>query len=142
MRDVRIDRWAEILVNYSLQVQKGEHVVIVSEVEAKPLVEACYEKFLQAGAIVEPILVFREWSEIQFKYATDEQLKTTMPLMRYAAENCDVYLYIGAETNSRLLANVDPKKQALVSQGRSPILLWVKDTLRQETQIPLHCIGT
>ena len=40
----------------------------------------------------------------------------------YAAQHCDMYLVIGAESNSKLLSRVDPRKQALASQAKKPIL--------------------
>jgi aminopeptidase len=122
MRDIRIDRWADVLVNYALAAKPGQHAVIVSEPAAIPLVEACYEKLILAGTISECLIIPKSLAEIQFQYATDEQLKTPPPVMKYIGENCDLYLGIGAESNSKLLANFDPKKQTLVSQARLPFL--------------------
>lgn len=122
MRDPRVDKWADILVHYSLQAKEGQHAVIIGEIEALPLIEACYEKFIKAGVIVDTVMAPRSFAEIQFKYATDKQLSSTSPVTRFIAENCDLYLAIGAESNSKLLSWVDPKKQALVSRARQPIL--------------------
>lgn len=122
MRDIRVNRWADVLVNYSLQAKKGQHAVIVGELEALPLIEACYEKFIQAGAIVEVLISSSAFKEILFLNASDEQLKTPPPISTFIAENCDIYLGIGAESNSKLLGNMDPKKQTLVSQARQPFL--------------------
>jgi len=122
MRDTSIDRWADVLVHYSLNAQPNQHAVIYGEVEAMPLIEACYEKLIQAGCIAEPIITTKSWLEIQFQYASDEQLRTTPPIGKYVAEQCDLYMVIGAESNSKLLAHVDPKKQAIASQARMPIL--------------------
>lgn len=122
MRDIRVDRWADVLVNYALAAKPGQHAVIVAEPAAMPLVEAAYEKFIKAGAIPEPFIIPRSLVEIQFQYATDDQIKTPPPVMKYAAETCDLYLGIGAEANSKLLAGFDPKKQALSSKARQPFL--------------------
>ncbi len=122
MRDPRVDKWAEVLVHYSLQAKAGQHAVILAELEALPLVEACYEKLVQAGAVVDTIINPRFLAEIQFKYATDKQLSSTSPVSKFIAENCDLYLAIGADSNSKLLSWVDPKKQALASLARQPIL--------------------
>lgn len=122
MRDLRVDRWADVLVNYSLMAKPGQHAVIVAEPAALPLVEAVYEKFIMAGAIPEPFIIPRSLAEIQYQLATEEQIKTPLPVMRYAAETCDLYLGIGAEVNSKLLACFDPKKQALASLARQPFL--------------------
>lgn len=122
MRDLRVDKWADVLVNYSLKARPKEYAIIAGEIEALPLIEACYEKLIQAGAIVETFITPRLWTEILFRYGKDEQIVTTSPALKYAAEHCDLYLGIGAETNSKLLANFDPKKQSLASTARKPIL--------------------
>lgn len=127
MRDVRIDRWADVMVNYSLRAEKGQRAVILGEVEAMPLVEACYEKLIQAGTIAEPIIRSTGLSEIQYKYASDEQLQTTPPVGLYAAQQCDLYLVIGAESNSKFLSGVAPERQALASQARMPIMEAILD---------------
>lgn len=122
MRDIRVDRWADILVNYSLDTKPKHHVMIVGEVEALPLIEACYEKFIQKGATCEVLISPRAFTEIFFQHASEEQLKSTPPILRYGAEHCDRYLAIGAESNSRLLSNADTKKQAFASEARKPVM--------------------
>jgi aminopeptidase len=122
MRDIRVDRWADVLVNYSLRAERGQHAVIVGEFEAMPLIEASYEKLIQAGAIVDVVMMPAGFKELLFQHATDEQLATPSPVTKFIAENCDLYLAIGAESNSRLLNGINPKKQALASQARQPVL--------------------
>ncbi len=122
MRDIRVDRWADVIVNYSLQAKPGQHAILAGDVDGLPLLEACYEKLIQAGATVETFIAPASWSEILFEHASDEQIGKTPPAMHYAAQNCDIYLRIGSDSNSKLLANFDPKKQSLSSKARQPIL--------------------
>lgn len=122
MRDIKIDRWADVLVNYALEAKKGQHALLVGDVDAMPLIEACYEKFVRAGVFVDPIITAKGWSEILFKYGSDELIGTTSPVLRYAAENCDLYLTIGADANSKLLTNIDGKRQSMASRARQPIV--------------------
>ena len=50
MSDPRVIKLADILINYSLKVKKGERVLINSSSElAKPLVLEVYKKILKAG---------------------------------------------------------------------------------------------
>lgn len=120
MRDIKIDKWADVLVHYALEAEEGQHALLVGDVDALPLVEACYEKFVRAGIIVDPIISSKGWSEILFKYGSDKLIETTSPVLRYAAENCDLYLAIGADANSKLLTNVDGKRQMVkCTQGQS-----------------------
>lgn len=121
MRDPRLDKWAEVLVDYSLQAKKGEYAILVGEPEGAPLLEACYQKLIQVGAHVEPFIIPSEWSEILYKYGSDKQLSWTGPAMKQAADQCDLFLKVGSELNTTLLANYDPQKNALASIAREPL---------------------
>lgn len=127
MCDIRIQRWADLLVNYSLQAKKGQYAVLTGDVEAQPLLEACYESFLRAGVNVEVFLFPRSWTEILMARGNDEQIGFTSPGFLHAVERCDLYLTIGAEANGKLLANVLPAKQSLASKARQPILKAILD---------------
>ena len=54
MRDDVIDRWANLLVDYCLEVRPDQKVLIGADIEARPLVEACYRAIVdrQADPIV------------------------------------------------------------------------------------------
>lgn len=121
MRDQRIDKWAEVLVTFSLAVKKGQTVLISGDLEAMPLLEAAYERLILAGAKVELIVLQRSLSEFLLKHGSDEQIAFT-PIARMAAVNAyDFYLYIGASSNSKMLSQVNPKKQSLAAAGNKPI---------------------
>ena len=51
MRDDRIDRLAEVLVNYSVRCGKGDKVLIEGRGVGPELVNACIGKVFAAGAI-------------------------------------------------------------------------------------------
>ena len=113
---------AEVLVHYSLQAKKGQYAVLAGDVEALGLLEACYEKLAQVGVFVEPFITSRAWSETLLKEGADDLLSQTPPALLHAVQNCDLYLGVGAESNTKLLANVDPRKQTLASIARKPII--------------------
>jgi len=117
MRDIAIDRWADILVNYSLEAKPRQKAVIVADPVTMPLVDACIEKFLQAKAHVECLFMPAHLNEILYKNADDDELKTPPELLIYAAKNFDMYVSIDGSNNTKALARTDPKKQALVSKA-------------------------
>lgn len=122
MRDQRIDKWADVLVNFSLSAKPGESAFLLGDPEALPLIEAVYEKLILAGAKVECMLCYRPLSEFLLKYGTEEQITFT-PFARLAGvERYDLYLYIGANSNSKMLSQIPPKKQSLAAAGYKPIL--------------------
>ena len=49
MADPRIEKLADLLVNYSVAVQPGDKVLIQGGTPASPLLKAVYAKALQAG---------------------------------------------------------------------------------------------
>ena len=49
MCDVRVNKFAEILVDHSARIQPGDRVAIESPTTALPLVEALYDKILERG---------------------------------------------------------------------------------------------
>ena len=49
MRDDVVARWADLLVDYCLRVERDETIVISSAIEARPLVEACFKAIVQRG---------------------------------------------------------------------------------------------
>jgi len=122
MRDDRIDKWAEVLVHYSLRAEEGQSACIFSDVEALPLVEACYEKLLQAGVHVEYSLGTSYFQEIFYEFAKEEQLKRLEELRFFAAQHFDLLLFIHAPGNTSSLTNVDPRKIALKSTSSAPFL--------------------
>lgn len=122
MRDIRLDRWAKTLVHYSLEAKKGQYAVLAGDTDALPLLEACYQVLLDAGVNVEIFLTQRPWVELLMSNGTNEQIGFVQPGFLRAVETCDLLLRIEGESNTKLLANIDPAKQTLASQARQPIL--------------------
>ena len=57
MADLRVEKLAELLVNYSVAVKPGDKVAIQGEIPGEPLLKAIYAKVLQAGG--NPFMSFR-----------------------------------------------------------------------------------
>ena len=49
MNDPRVDRMAQVLINYSTAIQPGDRVLVEAEPAAEPLVRALYREILLAG---------------------------------------------------------------------------------------------
>ena len=125
MRDARLDKWADVLVNYSLSVKPGDQVLLYlykADMMVFPLMEACYEKLIQAKAHVDCLVEPNSWQEIYFKHANDQQFGHFSPLLMHVADHFDALLAIGGSMNTKLLSNVDPLKQAKVSQAFHPFM--------------------
>ena len=122
MADLRIEKLADLLVNYSVSVRPGDKVAIQGETAAEPLLKEIYAKVLQAGGHPFLLISPEGISDIFFKHASDEQIKHVPPPTRLIMETYDVRISIGAETNTRELTNVDPAKMVMRSQSRTDIM--------------------
>jgi len=119
--DDLIGRWADLLVDYCLGVTPGERILIASEWEGRPLVEACYRAVVLRGA--EPIvrLDLPGLNEFYLQHATETQLAALPTLSLYEAETIDGRIRIAAESDTRSMSRIDPARQALVDKARYPI---------------------
>src|SRR3954449_8316841 len=104
--DELIARWADLLVDYCLRVTRGETVVIASEWEARPLVEACYRAVVLRGAHPLIRLELPGLYEYFLEHADDAQLAHVPPVGLYEAETADARIRIAAEGDTRAMARV------------------------------------
>lgn len=111
MRDPRVANLAKILVGYSTAVKPGDTCLIEGPVAAEPLVAAVYEEVLAAGGHPVLAMSFDAQPESYYQHATDAQLEWISPVSRWAAEEADCRVVIGADTNTRSLSGIAPERQ-------------------------------
>ncbi|WZO99078.1 aminopeptidase [Isosphaeraceae bacterium EP7] len=114
-------RWADLLVDYCLAVAPGETILVASEIEARPLVEACARAIILRGAHPLVRLELPGMAEFFLKNASVDQLAYLPPVALYEAQTVDGRIRISAETDTRGMARVDPARQAIVDRARYPI---------------------
>jgi aminopeptidase len=122
MGDPRIDRWAQTLVDYSLEVRAGQTVAITGGVAASPLLRALYRTVLERGAFPTLMPTLPESLADLLALGSNEQLRYLSPVDRFAREEADAVVTVLAETNTRALAAVEPARQRAYQKGRSPLL--------------------
>ena len=121
MTDDQIGRWADLLVDYCLRVAPGETIVVGSEWEARPLVEACARAIVRRGAHPLVRLDLPGLAEFYLRHATDAMLAETPPIGLFEAESADGRIRIAAESDTRSMRDVDPARQAAFDLARAPI---------------------
>ncbi|PWL75648.1 aminopeptidase [Candidatus Gastranaerophilales bacterium] len=107
------DKYAEVLVDYSTNVQKGDLVQIRgTSVYTKDLVKAVYKRVLERGG--NPIVrtSIEDLTDTFIKYASDEQLDFVDPITKLEYETVDKFISIGGPMNTKNLAKADMKKLA------------------------------
>jgi aminopeptidase len=121
MADPRVETVARILVDYSVDVQPGEFVLIRGAPEGAPLILAVYQRVLERGGHPWLRLSLDDAAEILYKYASDEQLDFVPNIDRQLIEEIDANISIWTETNTKALTNVDPAKQSRSQAARRPL---------------------
>jgi aminopeptidase len=122
MRDPRLEKLADVLVNYSVGVKSGQTVRISGAPVAQPLIVELYRQVLLAGGHPLVRMTPDELSEIFYKTATDEQLRYFSPLAIHEIENLDCSIGIWADENTKALTTCDPKKIGIAQAARKPYL--------------------
>jgi aminopeptidase len=117
----QIERWADLLVDYCLEVQPGQTVLIGAEFDGRTLVEACFRAIVDRGANPIVRLDLPGLHEYLLRHATDAQLAQEFPIGLFEARNIDSRLRITAESDTRSMIRVDPKRQAIYNRARDPI---------------------
>ncbi|MCZ6698641.1 MAG: aminopeptidase [Planctomycetota bacterium] len=122
MQDPRIVKLADVLVNYSVEVKRGNLVRIVGSTVAEPLMVEVYKAVVTAGGHPYVTLTPDECSEQFFKLAQKHQLDFVNPIAKYEMSTIDCMISAWGGTNTKHLSNVNPGKQARASAARSPIV--------------------
>src|SRR5262245_40952264 len=121
MRDPRLEKLADVLVNYSVAVKPGQLVRLTSPPCAAPLLVELYRKVLLAGGYPHVRMSPEELTEILVKQGNEQQLKFVNPINLFEVEKVDCSIGIWAEENTRALTNSDPKKLSTTEAARKPI---------------------
>ncbi len=121
MRDPRLARLADVLVNYSTAVKPGQLVRVGGSPLAIPLVSEVVRAVYQAGAHPMVRLSYEQLDEIALRHASEDQLKFVNPVAQFEVEGVDAHIGIWAEENTKHLSGADAKKLALNQSARKPI---------------------
>jgi aminopeptidase len=121
MFDARVEKLAQVLVQYSVSVHPNDKVYLQGSALAEPLLKALYIEVLKAGG--NPFLRAQlpGMDELFYRYATDDQLRHVAPPSRLLYETYDVIITLWSASNTRELSNVPPEKLVLAQQASREI---------------------
>ncbi len=122
MSDIRIQRLAQVLVQYSLGIKKGDRLAIQTSPVAAPLVREVVRETLRAGAHPETFVGIPGVREIMLKEGSDEQLSYIPPSFRIMIEEYEAMLQLFSDENTKSLSGVDPSRMAVSQQAAGPFL--------------------
>jgi aminopeptidase len=112
------EKYARLLVHYSLGLKKGDKLLINSTYLAEPLLREVYREALDAGAHPETQMAFNGMPKIFYDHAQDAQLRHVSPMYSHAVKTYDAFLTVRAPFNLKELQSVDAekKKKAALAQ--------------------------
>jgi aminopeptidase len=139
MRDPRLTRLADLLVNYSIGVKKDQTVRIAAPTGAAPLIAELYRHVLLAGGHPIVRINLEELSEIFVRDASTDQLGYVYPLNIEEIKTLDATIGIWGESNTRSMTNVYPTRLAAISAARKPI---TEIYMRRAAKGELKWVGT
>lgn len=110
MIDPRMTKLADVLVNYSTRVKKGENVLIEAFGIEPPLINEIVKEVRQAGG--HPFVNLRDNLVVRqlLINSTQEQIKTWAEIDRFQMEKMQVYIGVRGGANISELSDVPPEK--------------------------------
>lgn len=122
MHDPRVEKLANLLVNYSVEVRPGDRVAISSPNIARPLTEALFTAVLKAGGFPLVVAPPQETLELLFRFGSKEQIEYIHQPQAHITEQYEVRISVLAEENTRFLSRIDPQKSAWHSAARRHLM--------------------
>ncbi|NVN90203.1 MAG: aminopeptidase [Desulfuromonadales bacterium] len=141
MKDPRVARFAEILIDYSTRVRKGDVVLInAAGLEAVPLVKELYDLCLNRGAkYVEYCFSVPEIDRDFYNLATKQQLAHFPQHKLDFYKTLTVYIGIAAGDNTMVMANARQEAVVAYQKLTKPLIdQRVKHTRWVVTRYPTH----
>ncbi|MEM9885688.1 MAG: aminopeptidase [Bacteroidota bacterium] len=116
-----LEKYAQLLVDYSLEIQPKDKLFIQTTTLAIPLVKEIYRFATRKGAIVEVDLSFEEKRHIFAKEALyEEQYEYISPIYKEAMQHFNAYLYIRAPFAASTSVEMNPEKVAKRNAAVAP----------------------
>ena len=100
------EKYAHLLLKYSLDLKKKQRLFIQSTYLAEPLLQSVYKLALSIGAHVEYKLDFNDSEYIFMNYTLEDQLSQESLLLKYIVQNFDADLLIRAPFNRKGLSGI------------------------------------
>ncbi|MFH1280280.1 MAG: aminopeptidase [Candidatus Beckwithbacteria bacterium] len=116
MVDKRVKKLADILINYSVSVKKGDKVLISANKQAWVLAKEVYKLCLKKGAFPHTIYSPGDLDYFFYKHATPAQLQAKPEISLFLANWADKFIRLYSSNNSRTLSNIDPKRLMIAAK--------------------------
>jgi aminopeptidase len=126
LSDIRVQKYAKILVEHSARIAPGDRVLIEATTAAEPLVRELFIQIMEKGGHPHPLVALPgmmpfSQDEFYLTYAGDSQLDFVPTFYKLAYEQFESRIRIHSSTNTRGTTNIDPQKAQRRSRATSVI---------------------
>jgi aminopeptidase len=122
--DPRVEQYARLLVERSLDVQPGWQVVVGGTPLARPLIEECQRLIARRGAYALTRVGFSDFSHPGglpwILEAPEAVLAELPPAERHLAETADAMLGISAPENTRAASDLEAERLSILQESGKP----------------------
>jgi len=139
MADLRVEKLADLLVQYSIAAKPGQKIAIQGSTLAEPLLRAVYASVIRAGAHPMLLPTLPGLEETFFRLASDEQLEHVQPPFRLVVESYDGLIAILASGNTKTLSGIPPEKLARNQRATGEI---TRTVMKRHSEGTLRWVGT
>jgi aminopeptidase len=122
MADPRMQKLADILVNYSTKVKPGDWVMVWSNTVALPLAREVYRCVLRAGGHPTLRLDDDDLNEVFMAEASEEQLQWMSPVTSVSVSQVNAMIRLNAAHNTRVLMGIDPTRSRTYQAARRELM--------------------
>jgi aminopeptidase len=122
VNDPRVERYAELLLDTCLGVQRGWQVIVWGTPWARPLLEEVMKQLAERGAYALLRLTFSGGSSSHgawVRHAPLDVLAKPAPIDVHAWEHCDAWLGVNAPENTHDRADIAPARTNAVQRAYS-----------------------
>lgn len=126
MADIRVQKYAKILLEHSVRVKPGDRILLEGTTAAEPLLRELYIQMLEKGGhphlmMALPGTMPFSQDEVYLTYANDSQLDFVPTFYKLAYEQFEGRVRIHSATNTKGTSNIDANKISRRSRATSVI---------------------
>lgn len=126
MADIRVSKYAKILVEHSTRIKPGDRILLEGTTAAEPLLRELYIQILEKGGhphlmMALPGTMPFSQDEMYLTYASDAQLDFVPTFYKLAYEQFEGRIRVHSATNTKGTTNIAPEKMQRRSKATSVI---------------------
>ncbi len=115
MTDIRVQKFAKVLVEHSTRVVPGDRILVEGTTAAEPLIRELFIQILEKGGIPHPMVALPgmmpfSQDEMYLTYARDTQLDFVPTFYKLAYDQFEGRIRIHSATNTRGTTSIDPAR--------------------------------